>query len=178
MTRGWILWLGLLVTGLVWAQAPKTVYVESFRKGPTRISENTAVVVLDARTPSYEARIKDADGSERYQLSLLPQRVGEGDNRILSWRVQLTDLRRRYLGNLLVATRPPGLLSDRPEDRAWWLDANPYAVVPLLAKRVFKVEGFYCVVQVKEQKLLVPERFLPDSIKVEVQFTDKNPLVD
>jgi hypothetical protein len=181
MTRrkAYELLLGLLLAGHLWAQArPKAVYVESFRKGPVRISEYTAAVVLDARTPSYDARIRDAAGNERYQLSLLPQRVGEGDNRILSWRVQLTDLRRRYLGNLLVATKPPSLLSDRPEDRSWWLDPNPYAVVPLLARRVFKVEGFYCVVQVKEQKLLVPGRFLPDWIKVEVQFTEQNPLAN
>jgi len=159
-----------------WAQAAlKPVYTESFRKGPTRISEYAIVAKLDAQNPYYNATIKDLDGNDRYQLSLEPHRVGQGDDRIVSWRVQLIDPRRRYLGNYLVATQPPEPLSDQPQDRAWWLDPSPYAVVPLLAKRVFKVESFYCVIQVEDYHRLTTESRLLDSINVEVKFTRTDP---
>ena len=160
-----------------WAQAAsKPVYVESFRKGSTHVAERTIVANLNAENPKFAVKIKDSDNDDRYQFSLVPQRVSEGDDRIVAWRVLLIDLNRKYMGNLLVATKPPGLLSDGLEDRAWWLDPSPYAVVPLRTKRVFRVEGFYCVVQVTDHHQTVPERLLLDFMKVEVQFTETNPL--
>jgi hypothetical protein len=165
------------LAGHLWAQAAsKPVYVESFRKGSTRVAERTIVANLNPDSPRLVATIKDSYNYDRYQFSLVPQRVSEGDERIVAWQVLLIDLKRKYLGNLLVATKPPGLLSDDVADRAWWLDPSPYAVVPLRTKRVFKVEDFYCVVQVTDHHQTVPERLLLDFMKVEVQFTDTNPL--
>jgi hypothetical protein len=159
-----------------WAQStPKPVYVESYRKGPTRISEQSMVANLSTQAPTFTATIRDSAGESRYQFSIEPHRVGEGDDKIVSWRVLLVDGRRRYMGNVLVATKPPDLLTDSSQDRAWWLDPNPYAVVPLLAQRVFKVEGFYCVVQVKEYRPLVTGGLWLDSMRVEVQFTETDP---
>ncbi len=64
-----------------WAQAAfKPVYIESFRKGPTRISAHNLVANLDSQNPYYQATMKDFEGNDRYQLSLEPQRVGEGDD--------------------------------------------------------------------------------------------------
>ena len=53
------------------------------------------------------------------------------------------------------------------------LDPSPYPVV-LLAGRVFKVEDFYCVIQVKDYHVL-PENHLPDSMTVELRFTGTDP---
>jgi hypothetical protein len=169
--------LGVLVLAAhSWAQtAPKAIFVESFRKGPTRISEQSILANLNSQNPYYKAAIKDFDGTDRYQISLEPHREAGGAERIVSWQVQLIDPRRRYLGNYLVATKPPEPLSDRAQDRAWWLDPSPYAVVPLLARRVFKVEGFYCVIQVKDYHVLTPESRLLDSMRVELQFTGTDP---
>jgi hypothetical protein len=169
----------VVLTAYSWTQAVlKPIYVASFRKGPTRISEHSLVANLNLQNSYYKATVKDADGNDRYQLTLEPQRIGDGDETIISWRVQLIDPHRRYLGNLLVATKPTELLSDRPQDRAWWLDPSPYAVVPLLAPRVFKVENFYFVVQVKDYHLLVPEGRPLDSMRVELQFTGTEPQHD
>jgi hypothetical protein len=41
---------------------------------------------------------------------------------------------------------------------------------------VFKVEDFYCIVRVTDHHFTVPERMLLDSMKVDVQFTESNPL--
>lgn len=174
---GTYVFLGLLaLTVPSWAQAaPRPVYVESFRQGPARISEQAIVANLNAQNATYQTTIKDSAGNDRYQLSLEPHRESGGAERIISWHVVLIDSRRRYLGNYLVATKPPEPLSDRAQDRAWSLDPSPYAVVPLLARRVFKVEDFYCVIQVKDFQFLTPESRLLDSMKVELQFTGTDP---
>ncbi len=156
--------------------ASKPVYVESFRQGPVRISQHMIEANLTAEKPKLEARIEDAEGNERYVLSLIPRKADEQDPGILSWRVQLVDLQRRALGNLLLASPERELPSTDVKNQAWWLDPGPYAVVPLRTVRVFKVENFYCVVQVKEHHFLVPERLLMDSMKVEIQFSNTNPL--
>ncbi len=181
---GWEIrrWSTALVTILVLATATgaqipsKSVYVESFRQGSVRISEHMIEVSLTAEKPDFEARIKDAEGNERYALSLMPRKANAEDPGILSWRVQLTDLRRRDFGNLLLASPERELPLTDVKNQAWWLDPGPYAIVPLQTVRVFKVESFYCVVQVKDRHFLSPERPLVDSMKVEIQFTNTNPL--
>ena len=158
-----------------WGQAvPKQVYVESFRQGPTRLAELLLVANLTAEHAEYRATVKDSKGNDRYQLSLEPAREEGGAEGVVSWRVLLIDPHRRYLGNFLVATKPPEALTDRPQDRAWWLDPSPYAIVPLLARRVFKVEDFYCIIQVKDFHVL-PENHLPDAMTVEMRFTETDP---
>lgn len=168
--------LGLLALAAhSWAQAmPGPVYVESFRKGPTRLAELLLVANLSTQNAEYEAKVKDFKGNDRYQLSLEPAREEGGAERVVSWRVLLIDPHRRYMGNFLVATKPPEALTDRPQDRAWGLDPSPYAIVPLLARRVFKVEDFYCVIQVKDFHV-IPENHLPDSMTVEIRFTGTDP---
>jgi hypothetical protein len=168
--------LGLLTLAAhSWAQAvPKPVYVESFRKGPTRLAELLLVANLTAQNAEYKVTVKDLAGNDRYQLSLEPSRENGGAERVVSWRVLLIDPHRRYLGNCLIATRPPEALTDQPQDRAWWLDPSPYAIVPLLAQRVFKVEDFYCTIQVKEFHV-VPVTGLPESMSVEIRFTGTDP---
>jgi hypothetical protein len=174
--RSKILLASILLAGTSLAEtSSKAVYVESFRQGPTQVPEYAMVANLDADTPTYTAKIKDKDDNKRFQLSILPHHAGEGDAHIISWRVQLVDLKRPYLGNVLVSTKPPDVLTDTAGDRAWWLDPSSYAIVPLNTKRVFKVEDFYCVVEVKDYHRVVPERLWLDSMRVEVQFTGKDP---
>jgi hypothetical protein len=169
--------LGLtLLAGTSLAEtASKTIYVESFRKGSTRVPEYAMIANLNADSSAYTAKVKDSDDNQRFQLSILPHHAGEGDPHIISWRVQLVDLKRPYLGNILVSTQPPEVLKDTAGDRAWWLDPSSYAVVPMGTKRVFKIEDFYCVVEVKDYHRVVPERLWLDSMQVEVQFTGQDP---
>jgi hypothetical protein len=169
--------LAVLAGQLCAQTAPATVYVESFRKGPTHIAETSFELTLDNKNPSYEARIKDAAGEQRYQLSLVPMRVGPGDDRILSWQVSLVDLKRRSYGNLLLASRDP-YLNQGVKSAISRLDPNVYAVVPILAKRVVKVEDFYCVIQVSKYHLLTPERWYLDNMSLKVSLTNSNPLND
>ena len=169
-----------LAVGSLAQAAPKSkpIFVQSFRKGRTRVAEQSLFVNLTSKNPKFETRIKDGTGNLRYVLSFMPQTADIQDLRVVGWEVSLVDTRRKYMGNLLVASPPTGLLSDKLEDRAWQLDPSPYAGVPLLTKRVFKVEDFYCVVDPKERQLLRPDRFLLESLKIEVTFTGTNPLAN
>ncbi len=50
-----------LFAAVVWGQArPQSIYVESWRKGPGRISEQSLSLILDAKNPVYATGIKDA----------------------------------------------------------------------------------------------------------------------
>ena len=59
---------------------------------------------LDPRNANCQIRVKDQSGLNRYQLSCSPQRVGGGDERILSWQIRLSDLHHRMYENLLMPT--------------------------------------------------------------------------
>src|SRR5579859_7291972 len=74
--------------------APPSFYAESFRKGPTHITENKFDVKLTPEAPVFKQRLKDAGGAERYELVVTPRiSAGEGNDKITSWEVSLRDLR-------------------------------------------------------------------------------------
>jgi len=61
-----------------WAQAiPKPVYVESLRKGPTRLAELVLIANLTSQNADYKATVKDSKGNDRLQLFLEPARERE-----------------------------------------------------------------------------------------------------
>ena len=171
-------WLLCLVTTgapLFSQTSPAPVYVESFRKGPTKIKEQTLHINLDAKNPKYETRIPDSDGDMHFVLSLTPLRVGEEDPSILSWKASLVDIHRKIYGNLLFPYRDD-LSNKGPQGNAPTLDPSPYAIVPVRARRVVKVENFYCSIEVKQYHFVVPGQPHLDSMNVEVQFTNANPI--
>lgn len=160
----------------IWAQsAPRPVYAESFRKRPVKVEETSFEVSLDAKNSTYQRQIKDSEGKERFKLVLTPMRAAPGDERIISWRVTLTDNKHPVYGDLLMPSQDPEM-NEGAAGHAARLDANPYAPVPLMAKRVIKVDEFYCVLQVQKYHQLVPERAYVDSMTVEVKFSNTNPL--
>ena len=155
--------------------APKPLYAESFRKGSTKIKETSFQVNLNTHSPIYEVSVKDASGKDRFLFSLKPVRVGEEDNRILAWQASLEDVRTRVYGNLLLPSRDP-YLNESTAGKASRLDPNPYAVVPVEAKRVIKVQDFYCALQVTGYRRITPDRAHLESMTVDVQFSNTNPL--
>ena len=170
-----LLCLAVLALPSVAQTAAKPVYVESFRKGSTGITEQTLQVNLTKQSPRYEARVKDSSGHDHFQLTFSPVRIGAEDPSILAWQVSLVDVRRRLYGNLLFPYRDPAL-NTGPTGHISTLDPNPYAIVPTLAKRVIKVENFYCSIEVKKYHLPVPGVWHLDSMDVEVELTNRSPL--
>ncbi len=166
--------LGLAVLGVILTQAQRTspaFYAESFRRGTTQIKEERFEARLTPENPTYRELLKDTAGNDRYELTITPQGP-EGDNRITSWRVKLRDLRHSIYSNLLLAEQQP---STDAANNLWWLTPNPFGPVPIRAKRIMKVDGFYVVFQVKELHFSPLESPYLDSMTVQFAFSNRDP---
>ncbi len=164
----------LLLAGLAAAQnSPPMVYAESFRKGPARITEDKFEIKLTADNPSYKQRLRDSSGAERYELTITPKiSEGEGNDKITSWLVGLYDLRHSIYGNVLQFDQE---LSEEPRDNLYWLNPVHSAPVPILAKRIIKVEGFYVVFQVKDFRNNPRDSPYLDLMTVQWELTNREP---
>jgi hypothetical protein len=147
------------------------IYAESFRQGSTRIIEERFEVKLTPKDSVYRERIKDSHGADRFVLSIIP-RGPEGDTEITSWQVKLADLRHAIYDNVLLTTQQP---SSDPKDALWRLDPSRFAAVPLIVKRVIKVEDFYVVLQVKAFHFTPPDSPYLDSMTVAMELTNTDP---
>ena len=150
--------------------AGKIVYSESFKKGATRITEQTLDVTLTPENAKQEFKVLDSFGKPRYTLRFVPD-IPNGDTKIVGWFVRLTDGHHKIYDNILPTS--PDLTRD--SQQLWWLDAKPYAKTLLKAPRVFKVEQFYCVIQVKDVKKLVSTSAYLNQMDVSVRFTNTKP---
>jgi hypothetical protein len=168
------LFIPALLAGIAAAQnSPPTVYAESFRKGSTRITDDKFEIKLTPDNPSYQQRLRDSSGAERYELTItakIPE--GESSDKITSWLVALRDLRHGIYGNVLQFDQE---LSEEPRDNLYWLNPVHSAPVPILAKRIIKVEGFYVVFQVKDFRYNPPDSPYLDSMTVQWEFTNRDP---
>lgn len=151
--------------------ASHTTYVESFRKGPTQVTEESFEAKLSPANPTYRERIKDSAGQDRYELTIHPQ-IPEGDNKITGWLVRLKDLHHSIFANLLMSSQEP---SSDPANNLWWLKANPFAPVPIRTRRIVKVESFYVVIQVKNFHFTPLDSPYLDSMTVQFSFTNSDP---
>ena len=166
----WILFIVVTALSLVAEDTKGQVYTESFRKGATRVTEQTFNVTLTAEKPTQEFKILDSSGKQRFVLRFVPD-ISRGDTKIVGWFVRLADLHHRIYDNVL----PTSQDVTRDTKQAWWFDGRPYAKVPLTAVRVFKVEEFYCVLQVKESRRVVAGLPYFQQMEVAVQFTNTKP---
>ena len=163
----------ILAAAMHGQNAPPTIYAESFRKGATRITEESFEVKLNPQDANYRERIKDSAGNDRYELTIVPEGP-EGDSRITSWRVRLRDLHHSIYNNILLAEQQP---SADPRNNLWWLNASPFAPVPVKVRRVMKVDGFYVLIHVKDLHFTPLDSPYLDSMRVEFAFTNSDPRV-
>jgi hypothetical protein len=155
------------------------VYVESWKTGVTKIKPETLLVTLNPHAPEYERAIKNAFGKAAYRLSIWPGYADERRTRIIEWNVELTGIKDDPPINLLRPTNDSGQDYFTFRDRLGWLNPleNPQTngaesdVVPFLAKRIVKVEGFYCIIEVKNYKRSHTKENL-DSITLSVEFAN------
>ena len=165
---------GMLALPLFGQDARSTMYAESFRQGSVRITEETFETKLSPQNATYREFIKDSRGNHRYELIITPQGP-EGDNKITSWSVQLRDLHHSIYSNILVAEQEP---SPEAKNKLWWLNPNRFGPVPILAKRVIKVDGFYVVIQVKDLHFAPLDSPYLDWMVVQFAFTNDDPRVN
>jgi hypothetical protein len=154
---------------------PSTAYAESFRQGTGRIVEESFEAKLTPQDAVYRERIKDSRGADRYAFSILP-RSPEGDTKITSWQVKLADLHHPIYENvLLTSPNQSDSPANQAKDSLWRLDPSRFAVVPVSATRVIKVESFYVVLQVKAHHFTPLDSPYLDSMTVAVEFRNTDP---
>lgn len=169
--------LVILFSSLTIAQnyaASPTIFAESFRKGPTRVTEEEPYEIkVTSESPTYKQRVRDSAGIERYELTLSPV-IGEneGNDKITAWRVSLRDLRHPVYGNVLMFDQE---LSEDPKANLYWLNPVHSAPVPIYAKRIIKVEAFYISFQVKGYHYSPQDSPYLDTMTVQMQLTDRDP---
>jgi hypothetical protein len=166
-----VLACGMIAVPLLGQSSPPTVYAESFRHGPTQVTEDTFDVKLTPQNASYKERIKDSDGKDRYELTITPQMPGS-DDKITSWVVTLKDLRHGIYGNVLMADQEP---SDEAKNSLGWLNPNQFSPVPIRVRRIMKVEGFYVVMQVKDLHFTPLDSPYLDSMAVQFALANSDP---
>lgn len=148
-----------------------TVYAESFRQGTTRIAEEKFEAKLSPTNPTYRERIKDSSGNDRYELTITPQGPW-GDTNVTSWRIQLRDLQHSIYNNLLLEAQEP---SQDPKNNLWWLNPNRFGLVPIRARRIIKVDGFYVIFQVKDLHFTPLDSPYLDSMAVQFELSNSDP---
>ena len=145
-------------------------YSDTFKKGATQVTEQTLDVTLTPQQATQEFKVLDSTGKQRYTLRFLPD-ISRGDTKVVGWFVRLVDLHHKIYDSVLPTS--PDVTRDTTQ--VWWLDARPYAKIPLKTARVFKVEQFYCLVRVKDVKRLSAEQAYLNEMDVTVQFTNTKP---
>lgn len=161
----------LLAGGAVAQTAQRTIYAEGAHKGSTRVVEDKFQVNLTLDDVSYRQRIRDSAGAEHYELTLRPK-ILEGDNEVTEWQASLRDLRHSFYGNVLQFEQEE---SDQPRDNLYRLNPSQFAPVPPRARRVFKIEGFYVVLQVKDFHFTPLDSPYLDSMTVQVELSNSDP---
>lgn len=164
-----LLLFGLTVPGIA-DDAERKVYSESFKKGATRVTEQTLDVTLTPEQAKQEFKVLDSIGKPRYILRFVPD-ISRGDTKVVGWFVRLADLRHKIYESVLPTSPDP----TRDTTLVWWLDGRQFSKIPLQTTRIFKVEQFYCVIQVKSaRKLSIGQPYL-QQMDLSVQFTNTKP---
>lgn len=166
----------IMLTAVASAQnydASPTISAESFRKGPTRISEDKFEIKLSSQNPIYKQRLRDATGAERYELTINPViGTGQTNANITSWQVLVRDLRHPVYGNVLQFDQE---LSEDPKANLFWLNPAHSAPVPIHARRIIKVESYYLAFQVKDFHYSPADSPYLDAMTLEMQLSNKDP---
>jgi hypothetical protein len=152
-------------------KAPEVIYAESFRRGPTHITDASFEVKLNPQNSVFFDRIKDTYGTDRYLITIVPE-IPEGEDHIISWQVRLTDLHHLIYNNVLLETQEA---SSDPRNNLWWLNPGRFSRVPALAQRVIKVDNFYVMLQITAYHFTPLESPYLDSMTVQVKFSNSDP---
>ncbi len=151
--------------------APKPVFLQSFRQGHTRITEESFQLDLDPANPGCKVRVRDSSGLFRYQVICAAEHVEQGDPRILGWHIRLIDTHHKIYDDLLLST--PNAAEDKVQ--IGWLDPSPFPKIGLKAERTIKVDDFYCWMQVQEARFAHPPAPYLDRMVVNLKFLNTDP---
>lgn len=164
-----------------WQKQDGSVYIESWKKGEKQIAEQSLDVVLTVTKPDFKATISDSFKRGKYYFIINHQPIEIGDDKYDAWRVKLLDPKESEI-NLFRKTKPENWQHVfNKEDNIGWIfpvedpDYLKYGVLAyqFSAKRIVKVESFYCAIQVIAYKRNSLNSKLLDSMTIHVEFSNK-----
>lgn len=182
----WSLLVSTLLTMFSGHQDASAVYLESWKKGTRQIQEQKLTIVFTSTKPEGEKVIRDAEGTDRYRLVIHHQpfaKYGKGFPEV--WFVSLFEesteskaKARRAEANLLqFRRRSEGEHTFYTEDTisSFMPHEDPIQIklkvyYPFLSKRVIKVEGFYCILQVTGYKVSSANPKVLETLTIEAEF--------
>lgn len=154
-------------------------YAEGWKKGTHQVQERKIIIRLSTRVRVYEGPINDAAGQARYRLTVEPTLTESPESSPKAWVVRLIGpddtlclLMPDHDPNKHHFTKADFLSLLYPVEEPNWRKTG-FMGVPLSSKRVIKVEGFYCIIQVRNYRLSRTNRRAFESLEVEIEFTNK-----
>ena len=167
------------------------IYIESWQKGNQLIREQVLSVELSMANKEYKENIKNIFGENSYHLYIQHESPSlETSSNYESWQVNLYKIKKKKASryNTLKKEKPTCLVGDffPIEDyigRLYPLKQPVFAkhgilAYPFLAKRIIKIEGFFCLIQVTDYKFNKENSNTLDFVKVKIVFTNKHPLTE
>jgi hypothetical protein len=163
-------------------------YVESWKKGEQKIQEQKLVVELNQKNLEYEKTLYDSAGKPRYILQIRHWPLKKDSYLYESWWVDVCEFRKPNRKPKvakdckLIGVEGRGLGDYFPkEDLIGWLYPlekpnfirDGAAAYPILAERVIKIDGFYCVIRVTNYKMSQANPKAVDSLTVEIEFLNR-----
>lgn len=158
-------------------------YVESWKKGITKIHEHAINLSLTTDNKEISADINSQSNIKTYSLIIKHKPASNAEFDYDSWIITLFETADRQY-NLLLPEKPNNWAHNFPrENSIAWLDPleNPdylkygFYAFPLSSKRIIKIESFYCIIQVEKYKLNDKNPKVFDSLSVHIEFTNNPP---
>lgn len=155
-------------------KSKRIYFAQSWKYGKRQIYEQKLCIKLDTNSPTYEVSIPDDLGGFVYRLVIERRSLETGEE---YWSVRFLEPGNNY--SLLEVSRDYG--DYQPVESYYSVlypaeDSDPrktgYFGIPLSSKRVFAIEDFYCVIQVKSYGLNPKRWRVLDSIEIEIEFTN------
>lgn len=167
----------------------KTIYVESWKTGGRDIQEQTIAVELSPSQRNYEAVLSSRSGAIKYLLTIDFELWGLAGSPVERYKVSLSE----YTGAPRLGKRLPSydlLMREQPSSGKDWfpkedsvaefypLEDIPFfkygfTGYPISAKRVIKVESFYCIIQAAPFKISLERPRTFDSLTLQIEFRNK-----
>lgn len=154
-------------------------YAEGWKKGTQQVQEQKIIIRLSTQVRVYERTINDAAGQARYKLKVEPALTESQESSPKAWTVDLIGpddkfslLQPDHDPNKHQFTKADYLSLLYPVEEPNWRKTG-FMGVPLSSKRVIKVEGFYCIIQVRAYRLSRTSPRAFESLEVEIEFTNK-----
>lgn len=164
------------------SQVP-TYTVNSWKSGNTILQEQEILFeVTSLRERPLKSVVKVISGQDKYELTAGPVESENGPPAYQAWFVSLVELGKTNAANLLKPSNDPHQDSFGPEDGISLLlyqsfvdhKELPALSVPFRSKRVIKVEGFYCIIEIQQLRLSKDGRRVK-SATASVRFVNAKP---